>query len=363
MLSHLLCLGLAALGAHGGRGREPFDADWRFQRLGAATFDVPELQCSLPRDTSGLRCYGLDKVAYAPDAASCRQACCQDLLCEVWQFEDRFCWVGPADDCHPEGPRPPEGRDVSAALGQDCAHPYCQPDHDDRAWQPVEVPHDYVAEGVFHPQEDWDHGYLPRVPGWYRKHFMVPSAAGDLAWLTFDGVYRGCLVWLNGVLLAHHASGYTSFHVDLTNCTGALQCGPGLPNVLAVWVNPRRDEGWWYEGGGIYRHVWLDRADPLHVRPDGVFAPAEVTGAISDGGRFAEEARVEVSVEVSNRHAVAMDFAVRSTVTDPDGAGSPDVASATTPPLHLPAGASMTVRHVVWLRGGVRLWGPGHPQP
>ena len=34
---------------------------------------------------------------------------------------------------------------------------------------------------------------------------------------------------------------------------------------------PRATEGWYYEGAGIYRHVWLVKASPLHVAHWGTF--------------------------------------------------------------------------------------------
>ncbi len=32
----------------------------------------------------------------------------------------------------------------------------------------------------------------------------------------------------------------------------------GGENLLAVHVDATGRDGWWYEGGGIYRHVWLE---------------------------------------------------------------------------------------------------------
>ena len=45
----------------------------------------------------------------------------------------------------------------------------------------------------------------------------------------------------------------------------------GGENVIAVRVDASDFEGWWYEGGGIYRHAWLTKTDLLHVAPWGVF--------------------------------------------------------------------------------------------
>ncbi|RYG40959.1 beta-galactosidase, partial [bacterium] len=46
--------------------------------------------------------------------------------------------------------------------------------------------------------------------------------------------------------------------------------------------------GWWYEGGGLYRHVWLNIANPTSIESDSVFARTELTGP--------EEAPTEATV-------------------------------------------------------------------
>ena len=45
----------------------------------------------------------------------------------------------------------------------------------------------------------------------------------------------------------------------------------GGKNVIAVKVDASKFEGWFYEGAGIYRHVWLDKTAPVAIAPDGVF--------------------------------------------------------------------------------------------
>lgn len=39
----------------------------------------------------------------------------------------------------------------------------------------------------------------------------------------------------------------------------------------AVRVDASGREGWWYEGGGIYRHVALEICDTVSIAPWGVF--------------------------------------------------------------------------------------------
>jgi len=148
------------------------------------------------------------------------------------------------------------------------------PDFVDNAWRTVHLPHDYVIEGTFTPTADAGHGSLPVAPAWYRKTFTLPASyKGKSVWIDFDGVYRDAKVYLNGKLLGAHPGGYTSFRFDISQ---AARFGGGAKNVLAVSVDPRHAEGWWYEGGGIYRHVWLNVADPVHVAPWGTFVTAQL---------------------------------------------------------------------------------------
>ena len=115
---------------------------------------------------------------------------------------------------------------------------------------------------------------------WYRKHFLIPQAdAGKVLQLQFDGVFRDSQVWLNGQFLGSHPSGYTPFQYNITKVARY-----GSENVITVRVDPRRFEGWWYEGGGIYRHVYYTALDPLHVATWGTYVISDVR----NGNRAAE---------------------------------------------------------------------------
>jgi beta-galactosidase len=142
-----------------------------------------------------------------------------------------------------------------------------QPGFNDRAWRVVHLPHDYVVEGKFTPTADASHGSLPTQPAWYRKTFTLPiSDKGKDVWVTFDGIYRDAKIWINGDFLGEHKSGYIGVRYDISKAAHY-----GGVNTLAVHVDPTAQEGWWYEGGGIYRHVWLNVADPVHVAPWGTY--------------------------------------------------------------------------------------------
>ncbi len=185
---------------------------------------------------------------------------------------------------------------------QETAPPEMARAFDDASWRTVHLPHDYVVEGTFDPNGDTGHGSLPKPVGLYRKTFTPPETMrGKSVWIDFDGVYRNASVYLNGEKLGTNPSGYMGFRYDLSQ-----KLEYGKPNVLAVRVDPSRNEGWWYEGGGIYRHVWMNVADPLHVAPDGIFARS-----------IGNDVKVDVALKNDGPAAVVD---VHSDLFDPQGA-------------------------------------------
>ena len=185
--------------------------------------------------------------------------------------------------------------------------------YDDSAWQRVNIPHDYIVEGTFDPKAENQHACLPVEPGWYRKTISIAASdTGRRLWLEFDGVYRDSQMWLNGHLLGRHVSGYTSFQYDVSDIVR-----PGTNNLLVVRVDPREFEGWWYEGGGIYRRVRLVSVSPTHVAPQGVQIVSNVKDP-GDGTRA--DARLEVTTTVANDDAVTVYGILLTEVLDPNGA-------------------------------------------
>jgi beta-galactosidase len=142
------------------------------------------------------------------------------------------------------------------------------PGFDDEGWRLVNLPHDFAIELPFDPRASASHGYRavgPRFPensvGWYRKRFCVP--AGDLGRrirLELDGAFRAARVFVNGFFVGEEPSGTLGASYDISDYLDY-----GGENVVAVRVDASMEEGWYYEGAGIYRHVWLTKTSPLHV--------------------------------------------------------------------------------------------------
>jgi len=218
-------------------------------------------------------------------------------------------------------------------------------DFDDRSWQTAHLPHDFLVQGKFDAGADRNHGYLPATTGWYRKSFNLPASdKGRSLWIEFEGVFRDSFVWLNGQFLGRHPGGYTSFRYDISRAANF-----GGVNVLAVHVDPRHFEGWWYEGGGIYRHVWLNAASPLHVAPWGTFVSAELPEPGADGE--AAPATLRIRTALVNEGASAQGAALVSKVMDDAG----KVVATASLPVSLDAGARREFQQQVIVREP-RLW-------
>ena len=203
--------------------------------------------------------------------------------------------------------------DLSTNRSLTPAPEFLDPAYDDSSWQRVNVPHDYIIEGAFDPKADEAHGYLPVEPAWYRKTISIPANdQGRRLWLEFDGVYRDSQMWLNGHFLGRHVSGYTSFCYDISDVAK-----PGTNNLLVVRVDPTQFEGWWYEGGGIYRHTRLLSITPTHVAPRGV----HVVATVSDPGDGVQaDARLQITTTVANDAVAAVRVTVLSEVVNAEGA-------------------------------------------
>ncbi|TDN38433.1 DUF4982 domain-containing protein [Hymenobacter sp. UV11] len=154
---------------------------------------------------------------------------------------------------------------------------------DDRAWRQLDLPHDWAVEQPFSEKASFSHGFkaigrpFPNASvGWYRKSFTVPASdLGRRISLDFDGVFRNSIVWVNGHYLGTEPSGYQGFQYDISDYLNY----DGRPNVIAVRVDATLEEGWFYEGAGIYRHVWLTKTAPVRVAPNGTFVTTQLAGS------------------------------------------------------------------------------------
>ncbi len=161
------------------------------------------------------------------------------------------------------------------------------------------------------------HGYKPvgrNFPetsvGWYRRTFDLPAADEDKRiWLQFDGAFRDTTVYVNGWLVGHNESGYYPFRYDITDI---VHCGGN--NTVAVRLDASRFEGWWYEGAGIYRHVWLEKTAPLAIAPEGVFVYSQFPHNVPEG-----PAEIHVEADLLNTLTNDAEATVHYKILSPDG--------------------------------------------
>lgn len=190
-------------------------------------------------------------------------------------------------------------------------------DFNDAAWRTVSVPHDWAVELPFDQNADGFHGYKPIGPGfasnsvaWYRRTFALSSAdEGKRLWVEFDGVARDCLVFLNGYRLVRHESGFSGFRCDITDVANF-----DGKNTLVVRVDASQFEGWFYEGAGIYRHVWLVKTSPLAVAPDGTFVFSRFKNEAAQG-----PAEIHVQTRLHNSQNQSADATVNHRILDAAG--------------------------------------------
>ena len=181
-------------------------------------------------------------------------------------------------------------------------------DFSDADWRVVDLPHDYIVEGSFTQAEPYSHGSLPRVNAWYRRTFALDEAdRGKRIALHFEGVCTSCVVHVNGQPMFRNHTAGVGFDVDITDIA---RYGEDV-NVVAVYCDCSDFEGWYYEGGGIYRHVWLVKSGKVFVDLWGTFVRSE---KLSDG-----VFRTRISTEIRNITDEDHRVTVRSEIFDPDG--------------------------------------------
>jgi beta-galactosidase len=217
---------------------------------------------------------------------------------------------------------------------------------DDSTWKTINLPHDWGIDLPFDPGASPTLGFRPlgrEYPGtsigWYRKAFDIPeSDRGRRLSLEFDGVFRDSQVFVNGIGLGVNASGYAPFRYDITDFVNY-----GGRNFVVVRVNATMHEGWWYEGAGIYRHVWLVKTAPVYVPQWGTF----VTSEIRAGG-----AVVTARTEVADDSGTAANVIVASSVVDASGAVVAQTSSAA---LHVPSWGRAAAKATLRLQSA-QLW-------
>lgn len=186
----------------------------------------------------------------------------------------------------------------------------------DSAWRTLDLPHDWAVELPFVNVNNRDvesHGYKPvgglfpeTSIGWYRKHFTIAKKdSGQRFQIQFDGVFRNANFWINGFYLGNNLSGYIGVSYDISNYLNYDR-----ENVLVVRVDATQYEGWFYEGAGIYRHVWLNAYNNIHIVQNGIFVHTNVQNNL---------ATVNIETTIENQDSFSENCIISSYITDRGG--------------------------------------------
>ena len=265
----------------------------------------------------------------------------QNLLLDFgWRFH-----LGHADDAAKDfrfGEPVREG--TFAKAGQAWIHnksdPALQHSFDDSTWRIVDLPHDWAVELPFveiggpyssiraqHGGKPLGRDFPETSIGWYNRTFDIPAKDDGLRIsIDFDGVFRDAMVFFNGFYLGRNLSGYAPFSFDVTDYVKY-----GGSNVVTVRVDATLNEGWYYEGAGIYRHTWLRKTHPLHVARWGTCVRSKVL----DKG-----ARVSVETDILNESGEKASGRLVARILDP---GGKLVATLPARPFEVPPWGSLTV--------------------
>jgi len=249
------------------------------------------------------------------------------------------------------------GRDLGFGKGQgDFAKSgefdFAREKFEDSKWRPLNLPHDWAVELPFvHDEEQQSHGYKPlgrRYPetsiGWYRRTFDIPKEdEGRRITVEFDGAFRSALVFLNGYFIGRNDNGYAPFRFDVTDFLNF-----GGKNYLVVRMDASFGDGWFYEGAGIYRHVWLTKTDALHLGPWESYVRPAVKG---------NAASLSLGTVVQNQGQQADSCRVRWQIYDAAG----KIAATAESPSQSLAADSAAVFTTTAMLNNPSLWSPEAP--
>ncbi len=250
-----------------------------------------------------------------------------------------------------KGPIYTQSKTERMRWGAACVQHYDKPDsyepnreYNSIRWDYVTLPHDYIIGQTPQELENNALGFFEYHNAWYRKHLTFDeSDRNKRIALYFEGIAVQSVVYFNGVPVARNFCGYNGFEADITDFIRF-----GEDNVIAVYVNTENHEGWWYEGGGIYRKVWLIKTDRVAIDLFGIYAHSEKLQSNSWD--------MTVETTVLNTDYENHDVKTIATLIDADGN---EVCSASA--SHAVSARERETLSVIMNAEGVQLWDIENP--
>ena len=224
----------------------------------------------------------------------------------------------------------------------------------DSTWQEVKVPHDWVTILPYADVASHSHGYktvgykYPETSvGWYRKTINIPACdLGKHIALQFDGIFRNARVWFNGFYMGTEPSGYATQVYDVTEYVNY-----GGDNLICVRADATLEEGWFYEGAGIYRDAWLMKSAAVGVAPFGTFVYADLKQPY-------DKVTIYVETEVNNHSLTTQQCEVSHRLLDADGR---EVAKSEPSTVTLKAKQTLNTQLLTLNLSAPHLWSPADP--
>ena len=224
----------------------------------------------------------------------------------------------------------------------------------DSTWQEVKVPHDWVTILPYADVASHSHGYktvgykYPETSvGWYRKTINIPASdLGKHIALQFDGIFRNARVWFNGFYMGTEPSGYATQVYDVTEYVNY-----GGDNLICVRADATLEEGWFYEGAGIYRDAWLMKSAAVGVAPFGTFVYADLKQPY-------DKVTIYVETEVNNHSLTTQQCEVSHRLLDADGR---EVAKSESSTIMLRAKQTLNSQLLTLNLNVPHLWSPADP--
>ncbi|TDO98391.1 glycoside hydrolase family 2 TIM barrel-domain containing protein [Flavobacterium sp. 245] len=177
-------------------------------------------------------------------------------------------------------------------------------------WRTLNVPHDWSIEGKFDEKSPagYGGGSLNGGLGWYKKTFKVAAEdSAKITSITFDGVYKNSEVWINGHFLGKRPNGYIGFQYEISPY---LNYGEKNNEIIVKVDNSKQPNSRWYSGSGIFRNVWIETTDKLHVAQWGTYVKTpKVT---------AEKASLNFETTIQNQNAASKKAVVTTTIFKED---------------------------------------------
>ena len=215
-------------------------------------------------------------------------------------------------------------------------------------WRTLDVPHDWSIEGKFDEKSPagYGGGALNGGLGWYKKTFKVSAEnSSKVTSIIFDGVYRNSEVWVNGHYLGKRPNGYIGFQYEISPY---LNYGDKNNEIIVKVDNSKQPNSRWYSGSGIFRNVWIETTDKLHVGQWGTYVTTpKVT---------AEKASVNFETTIQNQNSVSKKATVTTTIFKED-----TKVTTVTQNITIGANAKQTIKQAAEVETPI-LWSVEKPE-